>query len=61
MGVELISLTGDGDYAGLSAILLLHLDALDYGQGRAAFEGFIYEGESPPAPEPIEPGYTLPE
>ena len=61
MGVRTITLTGEGDYAGLSAILALYLDALDYGQGRAAFEGFIYEGESPPIPEPIEPGFVLPE
>jgi hypothetical protein len=61
MGVELITLTGDGDYAGLSAILLLQLDALDYGQGQAAFEGFIYAGEPPPIPAPIEAGFVLPE
>jgi hypothetical protein len=56
MGAELITLTGEGAYAGLSAILLLHLDALDYGQGKSAFEGFIYEGEPPPRPDPLGSG-----
>jgi hypothetical protein len=61
MGAELVTLTGEGAYAGLSAILLLHLDVLDYGQGDFAFEGFVYEGVPPPEPDPIGPGFALPE
>jgi hypothetical protein len=61
MGVEMIRLTGEGTYAGLSAILLLHVDADDWRQGSYAFEGFIYEGQPPPVPEPIEAGFVLPE
>lgn len=61
MGVEMITLTGEDAYAGLSAILLLHVDAADRGQGSYAFEGFIYDGEPPPAPDLIEPGFVLPE
>lgn len=61
MGAELVTLTGEGAYAGLSAVLLLHVDALDWGQGQYAFEGLIYEGAPPPAPDPIEPGFVLAE
>lgn len=61
MGAGMITLTGEGTYEDLSAVLLLHLDALDYGRGQASFEGFIYEGEPPPMPEPIEAGFELAE
>jgi hypothetical protein len=61
MGARMITLTGEGTYAGLSANLLLHVDADDWGQGSYAFEGFIYEGEPPPVPERIEAGFVLPE
>ena len=61
MGVEMVTLTGEDAYVGLSAVLLLHVDAADWGQGSYAFEGFIYDGEPPPVPDLIEPGVVLPE
>ena len=40
-----IELTGDGDYAGLSAYLIM-----DFGLGGGRFRGAIFPGEMPPLP-----------
>ena len=48
-GVELMTLTGEGAYEGLSAMI-----ASAWMEGTPAFEGFIYEGELPPVPDPVE-------
>ena len=61
MGAEMITLSGEDAYAGLSAMLLLYVDAEARGRGNYALEGFIYDGEPPPVPDPIEPGFVLPE
>ncbi len=59
MGVELATLSGEGAYEGLSAILVLYVDVTDWGAGEYVFEGYIYEGEPPPVLDPIEPGLSL--
>ena len=61
MEAELISLSGEGAYEGLSAVLLLVMDASDWISGDYVLEGYIYEGAPPPAPLPLEPGSSLPE
>jgi len=56
---ELVELTGEGDYEGLSAILVLNTSWGDFVTATYTFEGYIFEGEPPPLPEPIEPGFAL--
>ncbi len=56
-----VVLSGEGDYEGLSAVLVLSLDWADYYSATSTFEGYIFEGQPPPLPEPIEPGLSLSE
>ncbi len=58
---SLIILTGEGAYEGLSAVLVTEsvradpeLDENDY----TLYRGYIFEGEMPPMPGPIEPSAT---
>ena len=48
---EVLMLDGDGDYEGLSATLT----NAGRGDGIGPYEGFIFEGELPQMPVPIEP------
>lgn len=48
---ELLKLVGEGDYEGLSATLTFTGD----GDVPGPYEGFIFEGDLPPMPDPIEP------
>ncbi len=48
---EVLMLDGDGDYEGLSATLT----NTGRGDGIGPYEGFIFKGELPPMPDPIEP------
>jgi len=61
MSTGLLILTGEGDYEGLSAMLVLNVSWADAFAGTFTFEGYIFEGEPPPFPEPIEPGFSLSE
>lgn len=61
MEAEWVTLAGEGAYEGLSAVLLLTVDVGDWLAGDYAYEGYIYEGTPPPFPDPLEPGFTLPE
>jgi hypothetical protein len=61
MEAELIMLSGEGAYEGLSAVLLLTMDATDWMAGDHVLEGYIYDGPPPPLPPPLEPGFSLPE
>jgi hypothetical protein len=47
---EMVVLHGEGDYDGLTAMLLLRTV-----EGEAGFEGVIFPFESPEIPDPIEP------
>jgi len=49
--IELLTLTGEGAYEGLSATLVRVIDAGDI----APYEGYIFEGELLPFPDPIKP------
>ena len=46
-------LTGHGDHAGLSAVIVTM--APEDPTSSAAYKGFIFEGEMPPMPDPVEP------
>jgi hypothetical protein len=49
--VELLTLTGEGAYEGLSATLVRVI----YEGDISPYEGFIFEGGLPPMPDPVEP------
>ena len=49
--IELLTLTGEGAYEGLSATLVRVVDA----GAINPCEGFIFESEPPPMSDPIEP------
>jgi hypothetical protein len=49
--VELLILDGEGDYEGLSATLT----STGLGGEPGPYEGFIFEGDLPEWPDPIEP------
>ena len=49
--IEMLTLSGEGAYEGLSATLVRVI----YGGDIGPYEGFIFEGGHPPFPDPIEP------
>ena len=61
MSTGMVVLSGEGDYAGLSAVLVQNVSWAELFEGRFTFEGYVFEGEPPPFPEPIEPGLSLSE
>lgn len=48
--VGLMTLTGEGAYEGLSAMIVNK-----YVSGTSALEGYIFEGTLPPTPDPVDP------
>jgi hypothetical protein len=48
--VGLMTLTGEGAYEGLSAMIANKLE-----DGASALEGYIFEGALPPIPDPVDP------
>jgi len=51
---RMMLLTGEGAYEGLSAVLQRQHEVITTAS-RPVFEGYIFEGELPPMPEPLEP------
>lgn len=51
---RMMLLTGEGDYAGLSAMLQRQAQVVGTGSS-PVYEGYIYEGDLPSMPEPLEP------
>jgi hypothetical protein len=53
---RMMLLTGEGDYEGLSAVLQRQRHVVtSTDPSRPVFEGYIFEGDLPPMPEPLEP------
>ena len=51
---RMMLLSGEGAYEGLSAMLQRQHEVITTGS-QPVFEGYIFEGELPPMPEPLEP------
>ena len=51
---RMMLLSGEGAYEGLSAMLQRQYEVITTAS-RPVFEGYIFEGELPPMPEPLEP------
>jgi hypothetical protein len=50
VGITVMTLTGEGAYEGLSAMIANKLE-----DGASALEGYIFEGALPPIPDPVDP------